>query len=132
MSVETHGPIPPGRADTLVVLASAARVATVNSSDFGNPGAKGLHLAIDVTAVTLTPSITVTIQGKDPVSGKYYTILASAAIVAIGTTVLKVYPGITVAANLSVSDFLPRHWRVAVTHADTDSITYSIGASLQA
>ncbi len=115
---------------TIAVLTSAARTATTNSDDFENHCSKGLHLVIDVTAATATPSIVVTIQGKDYLSGKYYTILASAAITGTGTTVLRVFPSATAATNLVANDFLPYNWRVAVTHADTDSITYSIAASL--
>ncbi len=114
----------------ITVLASAARTASVNSADLTNYNARGLHLVIDVTAVTATPSITVTIQGKDALSGQYYTVLASAAITAVGTTVLRVYPGLTAAANAVANDILPRTWRVSVTNADADSITYSIGASV--
>jgi hypothetical protein len=113
-----------------VVLPSAARTAAINSADFKNYGAKGLHLIIDITAITATPLVTVTIKGKDPVSGKYYTLLASTALAAVATTVLKVYPGLTAAANLVASDVLPRDWRVEVTVGDADSATYSIGAQL--
>lgn len=112
------------------ILASAARTASVDSADQTNYNGKGLHLVIDVTAITATPSITVTIQGKDPLSGKYYTILAAAAITGVSTVILKVYPALTAAANLTASDILPRTWRVSVVNADADSITYSIGASL--
>lgn len=115
---------------TATVLASAARTATNQSADQTNYNWRGLHLIINVTAIVDTPSVVFTIQGKDPISANYYTILASAAIVGTGTTVLKVYPGITAAANLSVSDILPRVWRVDATHADADSATYSIAAVL--
>ena len=114
----------------VTLLASAARTATNQTADQTNHNAKGLHLVIDVTAAAATPSVVFTIQGKDELSGKYYTLLASAAVTATGTTVLKVYPGITAAANASVSDLLPRTWRLDATHADADSITYSVGASV--
>lgn len=89
----------------------------------------------DVTTDTeggadLTPSVVFKVQGKDPATGTYYDILTSAAVVAIGTTVLKIYPGITVAANVSVSDVLPQVWRVKATHGDTDGLTYSVSANL--
>ena len=114
------------------VFASAARTASVNSRDFPNHLACGVHLVIDVTAVSGTaPTLTVTLRGKDPTSGKYYTLLASAVINAAGTTVLKVYPGITAAANLAVNDVLPLDWRVeAVIGGTTPSFTFSIGAHL--
>lgn len=108
-------------------FASAARTATPTPFDGLNYGGKGLHLVIDCTAVADTPSVVFTIQGKDEASDKFYTILASAAIVGTGTTVLRVYPGLTASANVTVSDVLPRNWRVIATHADGDSITYSVG-----
>lgn len=112
------------------VLASAARTATVASADQTNYNGRGLHLVIDVTAITATPSVTFTIQGKDELSGEYYTILASAAITGTGTTVLRVFPGATAAGNTVANDILPRIWRVNAVHADSDSITYSVGASI--
>lgn len=112
------------------VFASTARTATHNSADLTNYNGRGLHLVIDVTASSATPSVTFTIQGKDELSGKYYTLLVSAAITGTGTTVLRVYPGLTAAANLVATDVLPRTWRVLATHADADSITYSVGASV--
>lgn len=109
---------------------SAARTATTNSGDLDNGQHRGLHVVIDVTAVSATPSVVFTIQGKDEVSGAYYTLLASAAITGTGTTVLRVYPGLTASANLVANDVLPKTWRVLATHADSDSITYSVGACL--
>lgn len=111
------------------LLASAARTAATQSADQTNYNGRGLHVVIDVTAWT-AGSITVTIQGKDSVSGKYYTILASAALAAVGTTILRVYPGLTASANAAANDILPRTWRVSVAVGTADSITYSIGASV--
>lgn len=112
------------------LLASAARTASVTGDDQINLGYRGLHLVIDVTAAAATPSVVFTIQGKDRTSGKYYTILASAAITATGTTVLRVYPDLTAAANTVVNDVLPECWRVIAVAADADSLTYSVGVSL--
>lgn len=117
--------------EVVTVFASAARTATPTPFDgSASAGVRGLHLVIDATAVTATPSVVFTVQGADPVSGKFYTILASAAITATGTTVLRVYPGLTAAANTVASDVLPPRWRVIATHADADSITYSVAALL--
>jgi hypothetical protein len=115
---------------SVTLLASAARTATVATEIQTNNEARGVHVVIDVTAAADTPSVVFTLQGYDPLSQKYYTILASAAITGTGTTVLRVYPGSTVTANLSAADVLPRLWRVNAVHADTDSITYSVGASV--
>jgi hypothetical protein len=112
------------------VLASAARVASVDSADFTNYNARGLHCIINVSALAATPSIVPTIQGKDPISGTYYNILAGLPITTTGINIIKVYPGISAVVNASASDILPRTWRVAMTHADADSITYSVGFAL--
>lgn len=120
---------------SLQVLASATKFATESSADFTNYNHRGLHVIIDITAETVggsTHTITPKIEGKDTESGKYYTILEGVALTAVGTTVLKIYPGISASANVSASDLLPRTWRVTVTHIqDTGSdMTYSIGAEL--
>ncbi len=113
------------------VLTSAARTATTNSADFINHNAKGIKVVIDVSAIAATPSITVDIQGKDPISGNYYSLgLVSAAITTVSTNVIEVFPGISEVANQSLSRILPRTYRVVVTHADGDSITYSVSGAL--
>lgn len=115
----------------LTVLASAARTASVNSDVFGNgQGHRGLHLIIDATAFAATPSVVFTIQGYSPLGDDYYTILASAAIVTSGTTVLRVYPGLTASANVTANDVLPLNWRVSAVAGDADSLTYSVQALL--
>jgi hypothetical protein len=111
------------------VLASAARTTSTNSSDQTNYNGAGATLTIDVTSVTDTPSITVAIKYKDTLSGKYVALLTSAAITAVGTYTLRVYPGCVAVANEVANAPLPRVWRAEVTHADTDSITYSISAN---
>lgn len=111
-----------------IVLASAARTATVASAVSANPGYRGLHIIIDVTASAGTPSVTFTIEGYSPLGDDYYTILASAAITGTGTTVLRVYPGLTAAANTIANDVLPHLWRVNAVHGTADSITYSVNA----
>lgn len=58
-------------------------------------GHRGLLVVIDTTAVPgAAPSTVFTVQGKDPTTGKYYSILVSPIITAIGTVVLRVYPGL--------------------------------------
>lgn len=112
------------------LFASAARTASVNSDDQLNKGHRGVHLIIDATAAVDTPSVVFTLQGKDVASGKYYTILASAAITGTGTTVLRVFDGATAAANTVANDILPPIWRLSIAAGDADSLTYSVGVSL--
>ena len=115
------------------ILAAAARTATPTIADEHDPNAEGVHVVIVVSALTSTPSVVPKIQGKDPY-GNYYDVLVGSAItdVTVGTppatVVLKVGPGISPVANGAAADYLPDTWRVVMTHADTDSITYSVAA----
>jgi len=112
------------------VLASAARTTTTNSADQTNYNARGVHVLLNVTVVPGVDTVTLSIQGKDPVSAVYYTLLTGLAVVGAGMNVYKVFPGITAVANGTASDVLPRTWRVAVTHSAATSFTYSVGAAL--
>lgn len=120
----------PGNRD-LHLMESLARTATNNSGNKLNDFMSGIHVVLDVAVNAGTAaSIVLTIQGFDAVSERYYTLLEGAAVTAVGTTVYKVFPGATDTANVSVNDILPYKWRVLVTHADENPITYSVGASV--
>jgi hypothetical protein len=122
----TTGYVGPG-ADMFPVLPSAARTADPNSMEFEDLAkAVGVIIVVDVTAIVTAPSITVKLQGVDLISGKTWDIITSAAITAVGTTVLRVRPGITTIANVAVADVLPPVMRVTVTHGNANSITYSV------
>jgi hypothetical protein len=115
------------------VLASASRgVATVNT-DLVNVNGKGIRVWQDLTVLGASSVVTFTIQEKDPVSGKFVTILASAAtgagINSTGTAKLTVYPGLTAAANSIANDVLPVNIRIVSTVA-TAASTFSIGYSI--
>lgn len=110
---------------TKTLFASAARTAT-SSVTFTTPCQAGVFV-INVTASAATPSVVFTIAGVDPASDVAYTILASAAITGAGNTVLRIHPSLTAAANTIAKDMLPEAIKVTATHADADSITYSVG-----
>lgn len=114
----------------VTALGSAARTATTNSADMTNDAGRGLDLTFDITAVPGVQTVTLTIQGKDPASGKYYTLLAGAAQSATGTLRMRVYPGLTAAANVDANGSLPKTWRVSVAHSGAGSFTYSVGGSV--
>lgn len=123
------------------LFASAARTASANGDDQINSGGhRGIVITIDATAEVDTASVVFTLQRKDATSGKYTTILASSAVEATGTTVMRVYPGLTdqtdpdgagfdAVPNVA-NDVLPAIWRLITTHADADSLTYSVGCCL--
>lgn len=112
------------------LIPSAAYTATVNSNDQDNAYYHGVTVVINVTVAT-AGNFTCTIQGKDPVSGNYYTILASGAISTVSTTVLKVFPGIAASANAAAQDILPRIWRLTCVGAASPNLTFSAGFMLE-
>lgn len=114
----------------VVVSPSASRTApALTPVQFQSQDAVGVIVVVDVT-VAGTGSITPSIEGYDPASGKWYPILTGAAIVTAITTVLAVYPGAVAVANLRAELRLPRIWRVNIVHNNGNAITYSVGASL--
>lgn len=124
--------VPTPNSDTAALITHTAASAGVNGADQTNASGRSINLVIDITAITGTsPTLTVTLQGKDAASGKYYTILASAALTAVGTTVLTVFPGATAAANVAANAILPRTWRVITAiGGTTPAVTATVGASV--
>ncbi len=118
-----------GNLDNITVLASAARTTTQTQADQTNYNHRGIVVVLDMTTVG-TGSVTLEIDGKDPVSGKYYALLTGAAVTTNVTNIYRVYPGLTAAANATANDILPRTWRVKVTANNANSATYSVGAML--
>lgn len=117
----------------VTAYASAARTATPTAVTVPTGRYTKAVIVADVTAVTATPSVVMTVDGKDNTSGKWYNIITSTAMTDSGapyTRTLRVGPGLTASANLTVLDILPDVIRVTMTHGDADSITYSVGVNL--
>jgi hypothetical protein len=112
------------------VLPSEARTADKTSPLIVNwKNHDALHCVVDVTAGSAF-NLVFTIKGKDTLSGKSYTLLASNIINATGTTVLRVAPELTGSTGLIAKDYLPYEWYVDVTQSGSISTTYSVGASM--
>ncbi len=116
----------------VTVLASGARTATSTTEILKKSGdnAKGLVLNIETTVDPAAASVVPTVDRYDEVSDTWINVLTAAAITAVGTITLKIGVGITAAANLAVNDFVYDKMRLVMTHADGDSITYSVGAEI--
>lgn len=112
---------------TLVPLA-AQGAGTVNSSDIINTNGKGINIGINTT-IDAAGAYTVALQGKDVVSGTYYTILTSATLAATGFVLMSIYPGLVAVANTVANAVLPRTYRIQVV-VTTGPITATIGASV--
>lgn len=111
--------------DTQLIYPSTATTADHNV-DF-TTSTRGGFVVINVSADPAAASVTFTVQGLDPASTATWTILQSVAVTGVGTTVLRIHPNLTAAANTITNDILPQAVRVNCNHVDTDSITYSIG-----
>jgi hypothetical protein len=98
------------------IYASAARTATPTAVIVNARNYTKLRLVLDATAVTSTPSVTVTVEVQDAASGKYVTLLTSAAIATVSTNTLTLVEGLT--GNV----------RITSTHGNANSITYTLGA----
>lgn len=110
--------------------ASAVRSATFVGDDNKKvPGNHGCLVILNVTAVPGVDTVTLSIEGKDPVSGVYYTVLAAAARSATGQDVLQVQPGGAVTANVSANASVPDTYRVKVTHSAGSAFTYSVSVT---
>lgn len=113
--------------------ASAARTATPTAVTVPTGRYNYARVVVDVTAITATPSVVMTIDALSPLSGKYHNLLTSAALTESGvpyTRVLTIGPGLPVAANVSANQVLPGTLRITMTHGDSDSITYSVAVEL--
>jgi hypothetical protein len=107
----------------------AGATTTQTSPDFGNSSARGLTVILDMTTVG-TGSVTLSIQGKDRTSGKYYTLLTGAAVTTNVTNRYTIYPGYPVVANVSANEVLPAIWRIVCTANNANAATYTVGATM--
>jgi hypothetical protein len=118
-----------GTRDVSLIAAVAATTTQTGADQVNTTSGRGVKVVLDMTAVG-TGSVTLTIQGKDAASGKYYTLLAGAAVITNVTNVYEIYPGLPATANVSANTTLPRVWRVLVTANNANAATYSVGASV--
>lgn len=126
--------------EEIALLASLGRTVdpAIAPSQWDGTKAVGCDVIIDMSNVG-TGSITVSIEGR--AAGKvsaagapagWYLILASAAIVGNGVTVLTVHPSVTDAANSKAGRALPKKFRVRVVHNNANSAVYSVDVNLLA
>lgn len=114
------------------IVSSEARDVTGNSSSITNYGNKGVVFIINVSAASgTTPELTVKLQVQDIVSGTWIDVpgAVTPTLTTAGSSLLTVYPGVTVSANVAISFPLPRTYRIAWTvDGTTPSFTFSVGA----
>lgn len=113
-----------------LVYPSAARTATPDTEELELPrGTRYMSFILTSTAASATPSVVMKVEGVDRQTSTVWTILEGLAVTGAGlTSRLHAGPGITVSGTLFVATHIPPVVRVTCTHADADSLTYSVGA----
>jgi hypothetical protein len=113
------------------VFASAAQTTTQTSPDITCNYARTIDVILDCTVnAGSAGSVTVTINGKDPTSGKYYQLLAGAAVTSVSTNVYRVGVGLTASANAVANYGVPKTIQIVVTANNANPVTYSVGLNM--
>jgi hypothetical protein len=117
-----------------MLLASAARTASITSPSITNYNAKGLLVFLSVEAASGTGGLQIVVLAINPGSGGWDGITTpTSPITGTGEFVWIIYPGATTAVNDvkgASSVPIPREWAVAVVVGDSSSYTYSLSYSL--
>ena len=116
--------------EEVTLLGSAERTASLATATQTNYNARGVMLILDVSAITDTPSIQVVVQVMPILCGDYEAVLRGGQVTTVSLNSYVVYPGAIAEGDVvkAASLPLPRRWRVTVSHADADPITYSLTA----
>ena len=68
----------PSNIDMPAALSLIGVTTNGNSGDLTNVSGRGIQIGVNITSEAgTTPTLTIIVQGKDPASGVYYTILTS-------------------------------------------------------
>jgi hypothetical protein len=119
----------------ITVDSSGARTTTGVGTTGVNFNHTGVFIFINVTAATgTTPTLVLRVQWSGDNGTTWFdldtTNAQTASITTTGTFALKVYPGLTAAANAACNSPLPRTWRLAWTiGGTTPSFTFQTLAS---
>lgn len=117
--------------DDPILLASGARTTTQTLAGITNYELfDGVELCLDLTAFVTAAALTLTLEEFIPGAGAFVPVLSSSSITAVGRTFLRMFPGAPEVANQARNGFMPRSWRVVITHGNANSCTYSVSASL--
>jgi hypothetical protein len=116
-----------GNINTGALITAVGATVTQTGADQTNYNGRGVVVTLNMTVVG-TGSVTLSIQGKDSISGQYYTLLAGLAVTTNVTNIYTVYPGIAASANVNASNVLPRTWRVVSTAGNANAATYTVAA----
>lgn len=115
---------------TSTLLSSTLRTSTTASSDVTNYNHRGAYIFLNVTFASGTGGLQVRVMAKNTSASVYSQInTLPTAITSTGQYVVQVYPSVnSTNSNIlqTVSQTLPRTFRVDVVHSDASSYTYSL------
>ena len=114
---------------SITAITSGSRTTTQTSTDITNTNGRYLHVILDVTAIG-TGSVTLTINGKDATSNKYYPLLVGAAITTNSTNVYRVGPAFAPSVNATANDMIPAILQIVVNANNANAATYSVGYNI--
>lgn len=121
------------------ILPSAIRAVTTLSQDIEIHNASAFMALINVTAIPGVQTLTMSLEGKDPVTGLYTQILTGAATAAAGAYGLHInaavvsaaWSGLVAAGSNFLSTFLPHTLRIRIVHSGGGNWTYSIAGFIR-
>ena len=118
----------PTQTQEILLLPSATRTATTVSDNIVNTQYRGILVFLRVTVASGTGGLTLRFSYRDPATGTLFNMNnAPTAVVAVGLTMLAVYPAISGTATTQANNMiLPRNFSITVTHGDASSYTYSV------
>jgi hypothetical protein len=111
------------------IFPAALRPAAVYTSDpMENSRHIGVRLFFNLTVVGGAGTLVAKVQVQDPASKAWMDLAGAvtASLAAIATTMLTIYPSVTVAANVAVATPLGQKWRVVATVGGND-VNFSVG-----
>ena len=108
-----------------ITIINASNVTTTQTSSQINYNHRGCIVVLQTTNIG-TGSITLSINGMEPLSNYVWTILSGTAVTTNTTVLYKVHPNLPASANSVAQDILPRSWQVVVTANNANIATYAV------
>lgn len=116
------------------VYASAARTATPDTQEYELVGdVNEFILSVNVTNVTATGTLVVSVDGVDRVAGATFPLATTESISSNGEYTIQVGPSLpdeTSNPAVSANKVVPKVIRVTATHGSSVSLTYSVELQL--
>lgn len=111
--------------DSITIINASNVTTTQTSSTQINYNHRGCIIVLQTTAIG-TGSVTLSINGIEPLSNYTWTILSGSAVTTNTTVLYKVHPNLPASANSVAQDILPRSWQVVVNANNANTATYAV------